>query len=112
MQIDIQIGGNNSCRSDRVRPERGKGPHCTLHPDLLLPCGFLPIDAASEEEIETKLSRRTLRKRKAEDQEVDHSDKEDNISDEGQGYWVERVTEVTTKHPSCNLLKMRSLDHL
>lgn len=61
-----------------VKPERGNGPHRTLHPDLLLPCGFLPIDA---------------------DQEMDQSDQEDNISDEEEGHWTERVIEVTTNPP-------------
>lgn len=55
-----------------VKPERGNGPHRTLHRDLLLPCDFLPVNAAPEEEIETKeSSRRSLRSRTALDQEMD-----------------------------------------
>ena len=29
-----------------VKPESGSGPHRTLHRDLLLPCGFLPVQGA------------------------------------------------------------------
>ncbi len=31
-----------------VKPETGEGPHRTLHRDLLLPCGFLPVEDKSE----------------------------------------------------------------
>lgn len=89
-----------------VKPERGNGPHRTLHRDLLLPCGFLPVDAGSEEETETKVSRRrSLRNRQATDQEMDHCDQEENPSDEEDGYWEERVIAVTTKPPVVQLTK-------
>ncbi|KAK5859266.1 hypothetical protein PBY51_003347 [Eleginops maclovinus] len=32
-----------------VKPERGSGPHHTLHRDLLLPCGFLPVEETPEQ---------------------------------------------------------------
>ncbi|XP_064189748.1 uncharacterized protein LOC135253859 [Anguilla rostrata] len=87
-----------------VKPERGNGPHCTLHRDLLLPCGFLPIDAAPQEETETKESRRkNLRSRKSSDQEMDQSDQEDDMGDEEEGYCSEMVIEVTTRPPIVKL---------
>lgn len=87
-----------------VKPERGNGPHRTLHRDLLLPCGFLPVDAGSEQETETKvLRRRSQRNREATDQEMDQSEQEENPSDEEDGYWEERVIEVTTKPPIMQL---------
>lgn len=87
-----------------VKPESCNGPQCTLHRDLPFPCGFLTIDAAPEEETETKVSRRKdLRSRKPPDQEMDQSDQEDDMSDEEQGYCSERVIEVTTKPPLVQL---------
>ena len=87
-----------------VKPDRGNGPHRTLHRDLLLPCGFLPVDVAPEAETETKMSkRRNLRSRKASDQEGDISDKEE------EGYWTERFIEVTTKPPIMQLAEEETI---
>lgn len=87
-----------------VKPERGSGPHRTLHRDLLLPCGFLPFDVAPEEESEIKeTKRKNLRSRKASDQDMDLSDQEDDMSDEEEDYCSERVIEVMTKPPIIQL---------
>lgn len=49
-----------------VKSVRGKGPHHTLHSDVLLHCKFLPFDAAPEETTKAKVSRkRSLRDREA-----------------------------------------------
>lgn len=81
-----------------VKPERGTGPNRTLHRDLLLPCGFLPVDVAPEEGTKIKMSkRRDLRSREASDPEVDLSEEEE------EGYWAERIVEVTTKPPIMQL---------
>ncbi|XP_060779606.1 uncharacterized protein LOC132887872 [Neoarius graeffei] len=43
-----------------IRQERGDTPHRTLHRDLLLPCGFLPVDETGPEP-EVNLPTRRLR---------------------------------------------------
>lgn len=41
-----------------VKPEEGGGPHRTLHRDLLLPCGFLPVQDTDEPDPQAKTTRR------------------------------------------------------
>lgn len=92
-----------------VMPERGNGPHRTLHRNLLLPCGFLPFYTRPEDEMETKESRRkNLRSRKASDQEKDQSDQEDDINDEEEGHCSQRVIEVTRMPPILQLARDES----
>lgn len=40
-----------------VKPETRDGPSCTLHQDLLLPCGFLPLSVADEDQPSTPVCR-------------------------------------------------------
>lgn len=84
-----------------VKPERGSGPHRTLHRDLLLPCGFLPVGVAPEEVTETPSSRRkSLRGQRSSDQPVSHSDHCDDIGSDGEeGYGFGRMVVVETQPP-------------
>lgn len=41
-----------------VKPETGVGPHRTLHRDLLLPCGFLPVQDDAEPDPQIKVTRK------------------------------------------------------
>lgn len=65
-----------------VRPEGQEGPLRTLHRDLLLPCGFLPV-AESEESPEAAVNRPKTRQQSTievsdeADLSADHSDSED-----------------------------------
>uniref|UniRef100_A0A3Q1EMU4 Gypsy retrotransposon integrase-like protein 1 n=1 Tax=Acanthochromis polyacanthus TaxID=80966 RepID=A0A3Q1EMU4_9TELE len=80
-----------------VRPEKGNGPHRTLHRDLLLPCGFLPIDTGPEEKAEVKeLRKRNLRSRRVSEES---SDQDEDFSVEEDDRCSNRVVEITTKPP-------------
>lgn len=83
-----------------VKPERGSGPHRTLHRDLLLPCGFLPVDVAPEGVTETHSSRRKkLRSQRSSGQPISHSDQDEDGSDEEERYDLDRVVVVETRLP-------------
>ncbi|XP_030582401.1 uncharacterized protein LOC115778497 [Archocentrus centrarchus] len=92
-----------------VKPESKEGPSRTLHRDLLLPCGFLPV--AIEEIREPKSIRRPRTRQTAntEDTELEESNETDH---EFFIPWVEespcqRITRFTTVHeyskPSPNM---------
>ncbi|KAK7893154.1 hypothetical protein WMY93_022306 [Mugilogobius chulae] len=80
-----------------VKPESGKGPHRTLHRDLLLPCGFLPVETTPESKShQNKQQKMHLRSQQVENQdtECDNSDGE-----EDDGYYVTEPLQVMTWGP-------------
>lgn len=64
-----------------VKPEFGNGPHRTLHRNLLLPCGFLPIETSPEPQSpKSKPWKKILRssKRSGHEVECDESNDEED----------------------------------
>ena len=66
-----------------VKPEGKDGPRCTLHRDLLLPCGFLPVaepEQPPKQTINRPRTRRLSRMEVTAESEVadDNSESEDN----------------------------------
>lgn len=89
-----------------VRPENGKGPQRTLHRDLLLACGFLPLTQV-EDEANTQVPPRRPRTRQQPRQEGSDEDEfqsdPDEYFHEGHRTCVETVDfnniSETTEHP-------------
>ena len=66
-----------------VKPERGSGPHRTLHRDLLLPCGFLPVEKTPEQGPRLdKAKKMPLRSGKRRDLQTENDNSEGNLTDE------------------------------
>ena len=66
-----------------VKPERGSGPHRTLHRDLLLPCGFLPVEKTPEQGPRLdKAKKMPLRSGKRRDLQTENDKSEGNLTDE------------------------------
>lgn len=66
-----------------VKPERGSGPHRTLHRDLLLPCGFLPVEKTPEQGPRLdKAKKMPLRSGKRRDLQTENDTSEGNLTDE------------------------------
>lgn len=65
-----------------VKPEKGSGPHRTLHRDLLLPCGFLPVEEPPEHGPQLNKGRKmALRSSKVRNQQAE-CDLEGDLTDE------------------------------
>ena len=64
-----------------VRPVNKGGPHCTLHRDLLLPCGFLPISEVESIPTSTKPCRPRTRSRQTVN-EIANGDIESELEDD------------------------------
>lgn len=66
-----------------VKPERGGGPHRTLHRDLLLPCGFLPVEETPGQGPQfSKAKKMGLRGSKVRNQQAECDDSEGHLTDE------------------------------
>lgn len=66
-----------------VKPERGSGRHCTLHRDLLLPCGFLPVEETPEQRPRlNKAKKMHLRSSKERDRQTENDHSEGDLTDE------------------------------
>ena len=65
-----------------VRPETKDGPLRTLHRDLLLPCGFLPITPVEGETTTKKRSRRPRTRQSPRDGSSDESERQDSNSED------------------------------
>lgn len=84
-----------------VKQERGETPHRTLHRDLLLPCGFLPVEE-TDSEPEMNLPRRRLRPRDKTAQQTgddDHVDGEMSSSDEEEVCYPRQIPQISTRGP-------------
>lgn len=57
-----------------VRPEAGEGPQRTLHRDVLLPCGFLPVIPVESEADITKAARQPRTRRHPKSDSSDEAD--------------------------------------
>ncbi|CAI5680231.1 unnamed protein product [Oreochromis niloticus] len=84
-----------------VKPETGEGPHRTLHRDLLLPCGFLPVTEVREQSSSTDASRKMrLRGKSTKGAQGDTDCQEDeSYSNEDELYPNTWVPEIITKSP-------------
>lgn len=71
-----------------VRPETGEGPQRTLHRDLLLPCGFLPMTQVEDETDITKVARRPRTRRHPKSDLSSETDENDSQSDL-EGYYFD-----------------------
>ncbi|KAJ7996783.1 hypothetical protein DPEC_G00240600 [Dallia pectoralis] len=79
-----------------VKPEAGNGPRRTLHRDLLLPCGFLPVDITPDSvPHQSKPTQLRLRSRQNQEVECEYSDREE--ADDG--YYVNEPPQFTTWGP-------------
>ncbi|KAJ8006365.1 hypothetical protein DPEC_G00134470 [Dallia pectoralis] len=79
-----------------VKPEAGNGPRRTLHRDLLLPCGFLPVDITPDSvPHQSKPTQLRLRSRQNQEVECEYSDREE----EDDGYYVNEPPQFTTWGP-------------
>lgn len=94
-----------------VQPENKEGPTRTLHRDLLLPCGFLPVCSAEEPSTATPAQRQKTRS-----QDCHHSDVSDIQEEEDAG---QTIPEISIPIPirfsvnkSTDLETMSSKDHL
>uniref|UniRef100_A0A3Q1HDU2 Gypsy retrotransposon integrase-like protein 1 n=1 Tax=Acanthochromis polyacanthus TaxID=80966 RepID=A0A3Q1HDU2_9TELE len=65
-----------------VKPEKGDGPQRTLHRDLLLPCGFLPIEDQSESNSQNGNQRKVRTRSKRNNVKGNDSTNQDEYSDE------------------------------
>ncbi|KAG1925566.1 hypothetical protein F2P79_025461, partial [Pimephales promelas] len=80
-----------------VRPETGDGPQRTLHHDLLLPCGFLPITPIESETNPSKAVRRPRTRQHPKNDIPDEAEGDEFQSDsEEYHYDVHRNLRVTT----------------
>ncbi|CAI5677315.1 unnamed protein product [Oreochromis niloticus] len=85
-----------------VEPELGDGPKRTLHRDLLLPCGFLPVEEiAGSRSHEPSKGKKLRNKAEREVQSSDNPDsQEDEVySDEDEVYPAFVVPEIITRGP-------------
>lgn len=82
-----------------VKPESGNGPHRTLHRDLLLPCGFLPVEDQVESNPQSEPTRKMRTRSKPNNtgtndtEQGEYSDEED-LSDEEElsiGTWEPQI---------------------
>lgn len=79
-----------------VKPETGIGPRRTLHRDLLLPCGFLPVETTPDSvPHQSKQTQMRLRNRQTQEMECEYSDREE----EDDGYYVNEPPQFTTWGP-------------
>lgn len=82
-----------------VKPETGNGPHRTLHRDLLLPCGFLPVEDQAESKSQREPTRRMKTRSKPNNTETNGNEQgecsyEDELSDEDElcvGTWKPQI---------------------
>lgn len=83
-----------------VKPEKGSGPHRTLHRDLLLPCGFLPVEEPPEQGPQLNKGRKmALRSNKVRNQHAE-CDVEGDLTDEEEIYNVfEGSPQITSWGP-------------
>lgn len=66
-----------------VKPEKGSRLHHTLHRDLLLPCGFLPVDKIVEQGPHSGIARQmNLRSSKVKTKQAECDDSERDLGDE------------------------------
>uniref|UniRef100_A0A3P9KGV5 Gypsy retrotransposon integrase-like protein 1 n=1 Tax=Oryzias latipes TaxID=8090 RepID=A0A3P9KGV5_ORYLA len=84
-----------------IKPETGVGPHRTLHRDLLLPCGFLPVQDAAKPDPQVKVTRRLRpRSEKTQNQPGYQSNPESDSSDSmDELYPAIRVPDFTKTGP-------------
>lgn len=85
-----------------VKPETGEGPHRTLHRDLLLPCGFLPVAEIREHSSSADTSKKMrLRGEKTENTQGGADCQEDDIysDDEDVLYPNLWAPEIITRGP-------------
>lgn len=84
-----------------VKPEAGEGPQRTLHRDLLLPCGFLPVAEIREHSspIDTSKKRRLRDKTARNTQEEVDCQEDESCSEEDGLYSSAWVPEIITRGP-------------
>ena len=84
-----------------VKPETGEGPQRTLHRDLLLPCGFLPVTEIREHSPPADTSKKMkLRDKTTKGTQEDADCQEDeSYSDEDELYPSSWVPEIITRGP-------------
>ncbi len=64
-----------------VRPETREGPQRTLHRDLLLPCGFLPVTPVESKTDTLKVARRPRTRQHTKDNSSVGADGDESQSD-------------------------------
>ncbi|KAI3355900.1 hypothetical protein L3Q82_004447 [Scortum barcoo] len=85
----MEFTGGSRGVNRATRPEKGSGPHHTLHRDLLLPCGFLPVEETPDQGPRLSKARKMdLRNSKARNQQAD--DSEEDLTDDEE---VRRILE-------------------
>lgn len=83
-----------------VKPEKGDGPHRTLHRDLLLPCGFLPVSSEEQgSEISQTANRKCGMRTRINTEMQEGEDYEVLSSDEEECYFQIPIPEVFTRDP-------------
>ncbi|XP_036004828.1 uncharacterized protein LOC118566561 [Fundulus heteroclitus] len=85
-----------------VRPGNGDGPNRTLHRDLLLPCGFLPVEDHAGPDIPPGNQRKTRTRSKVNKAEPSDQDGEcsmDEMSDEEDFSFTRWEPEIVTRGP-------------
>lgn len=83
-----------------VKPEKSDGPHRTLHRDLLLPCGFLPVSPEEEVTGENHSANRKRGMRTRVNTEMQEGDDyEEQSSDEEGSYFQMPTPEIVTRSP-------------
>ncbi|GAA6102325.1 uncharacterized protein LOC117808543 [Tachysurus ichikawai] len=94
-----------------VKPETGEGPWCTLHRDLLLPCGFLHVTPEAQPKPFERL--KTRQNIHSDPREVDQSSDEDDITPVTWSH-KEPVSEVTRQRSylgvTCHWIDNTSLE--
>lgn len=82
-----------------VRPETGEGPQRTLHRDLLLPCGFLPVGEINDHSS-CPTRKMALRSNQSEGTHgVDSDQESESYSDEEELYPSPSIPEILTRGP-------------
>ncbi|RXN17163.1 Retrovirus-related Pol polyprotein from transposon 412 [Labeo rohita] len=79
-----------------VRPETREGPQRTLHRDLLLPCGFLPMTQVEDEANNTKVARRP-RTRQYPNSDLSGETDEDDPQSDLEGCYVDGPRNITVE---------------
>lgn len=84
-----------------VAPENGSGPQRTLHRDLLLPCGFLPVkEPAEPEPLQRKQQKMTLRNSADKSQHIECADADGYSEDEEEEqFFFQRPSQFMTCGP-------------